>query len=140
MKILLAVDDSLSTQRMLDYLLSHRDWLVDGNRFEVVHGLAPLPHGLAALLTDAEILERERTDARAVLEPVRHRLERAGIAAVFVHAVGVSPEVVARLAHQGGFDLVMLGSHGHGALAQWLSRSTVSGVLARSTVPLLVIR
>jgi hypothetical protein len=42
MKILLAVDDSPSTQRMLDHLLSHREWLVEGNQFEVVHGLSPL--------------------------------------------------------------------------------------------------
>jgi len=140
MKILLAVDDSPSTQRMLDHLLSHREWLVEGNQFEVVHGLSPLPHGLSALLDDAEVAQRLQADARAVLEPVRRQLEAHGIAALYTHEVGASSSVVARLAGQGGFDLVIIGSHGHGALAQWLSGSTVSGVLARSTVPLLVIR
>jgi hypothetical protein len=55
-------------------------------------------------------------------------------------AVGDPGTVLARQAAEGGFDLVMLGSHGHGALGQLVTGSTVARLLSHAKTPVLVMR
>ncbi len=58
----------------------------------------------------------------------------------FLYKVGPAGEVVANAADSGKFDLVMLGSHGHGAIAGMVLGSVASRVLASCKVPLLIVR
>ena len=48
MKILLAVDGSEYTARMLDYLGAHKEWSSAGHAFTVFHAVLPVPHRAAA--------------------------------------------------------------------------------------------
>ena len=48
--------------------------------------------------------------------------------------------LVAEEAEAGGYDAVVMGSHGHGALVGLLLGSTVSKVLASCRTPVLVAR
>ena len=43
MKILVAVDGSAYTKRMLAYLAAHDEWLGPAQRYTIVHASAPLP-------------------------------------------------------------------------------------------------
>ena len=45
MKILLAIDGSNYTDRMLPYLLAHKEWTNAGHAFTVFHAVAPVPTG-----------------------------------------------------------------------------------------------
>jgi nucleotide-binding universal stress UspA family protein len=54
--------------------------------------------------------------------------------------VGHPGSLVAEEAEAGGYDAVVMGSHGHGALAGLLLGSTVSKVLAGCRTPVLVVR
>ncbi|MCF8125036.1 MAG: universal stress protein, partial [Desulfotignum sp.] len=40
----------------------------------------------------------------------------------------------------GGFDLIIMGTHGHGEFEKMLLGSTASGVMSKSSVPVLVAR
>lgn len=140
MKILLAVDGSTYTRHMLAYLAAHEDWLKPGHDFTVLHVLTPLPGGLLAIMTDAEVDARQALEAEAVFKPVRQYLQMHDIQATFEHQVGDPGKLVARRAAEGGFDLVMLGSHGQGALTHLVLGSVVTYVLAHCDVPALILR
>lgn len=140
MKILLAVDGSSFTRQMLAYLGAHEEWLGKSNEHTVLHVLTPLPHGLEAVMSDEEVRERHARDAEAVFRPVRHYLQQHGIEPRFEHRVGDPGRLIAEHAAEGRFDLVMLGSHGHGALGNVVMGSVATKVLALCQVPALIIR
>jgi nucleotide-binding universal stress UspA family protein len=140
MKILLAVDGSPYTRHMLAYLAAHEEWLAPSSQFTVLHALLPLPNGLAALLSDADVRARYETEAEEAFKPIRRFLEMHAIDAQFVHQVGDPGKLVAASAEKGRFDLVMLGSHGHGAIANVVLGSVATKVLAHCKVPVLVVR
>ena len=54
--------------------------------------------------------------------------------------VGAPAEVIASAAAKGGHDLLMLGSHGHGALLNLVTGSVATKVLAQCKTPVLLIR
>ena len=62
------------------------------------------------------------------------------IDAEFVAKVGPAADTIAALATKGKFDLLMLGSHGHGALGNLVLGSVTTRVMANCGVPVLVIR
>ena len=140
MKILLAVDGSRCTKRMLAYLVTHEEWLHPSNEFIVFHGVPALPHRAAAFATPGDIEAVYDSDAETVLKPVRTFLQRHGIQARFVHAVGRPAHEIARLAQRRRVDLIMIGSHGHGALGATVLGSVATQVVALAKAPVLIVR
>jgi nucleotide-binding universal stress UspA family protein len=55
------------------------------------------------------------------------------------HAVGQAAQAIAHKAESEGFDLVVMGTHGHSSLAQVVMGSVATGVLARCKVPVLLV-
>lgn len=140
MKILLAVDGSEFTNRMLDFVLMKGPWLGSKNEFVVFHCVPPWPHRAAAF-ERLDVVERYyREDAESVLEPVRTVLEARGIDATYRHSVGGAAHAIAEMAEREGIDLVVMGSHGRGVLANVVLGSVTTAVLALCTKPVLVIR
>lgn len=97
-----------------------------------------------------EILVRRRRDDAAIRSTVSDFCEAAqlgvpeeayvtyDIDVTFGHPV---PEIV-RKARQGGYDLIVMGSHGHGTLVEamaFMIGDTVRDVLRRSPVPVVVV-
>ncbi|MGJ7555861.1 universal stress protein [Variovorax sp. RB2P76] len=140
MKILLAVDGSEYTTRMLSYLLAHKEWSGAGHAFTVFTAVLPVPHRAAAFAGPDLVHQYYDDDARIVLEPVRALLKEHGIAADFVHKIGHPADEIAAFAQKGGFDLLVMGSRGHGLLANLVLGSVATKVLAACTVPVLLVR
>lgn len=140
MKILLAVDGSPTTRHMLAYLAARPELVGPANEITVAYGVLPLPNGLTPLLSEEAIRERLEADAQEVFRPVRSFLQMQGIEARYVHEVGDPAKVIARLAEDGRYDMVVIGSHGRGALANMVLGSVVTKVLALCDVPALVVR
>ncbi|MDN8615214.1 universal stress protein [Variovorax ginsengisoli] len=140
MKILLAVDGSDYTKRMISYLGAHRDLWVTGHAFTVLHIVLPVPHRAAAFAGPDIVHAYYEDDARVVLEPVRAQLAEQGIAAEVVHKVGHPADEIASYAEKGKFDLLVMGSHGVGALKNLVMGSVATKVLAKCTVPVLLVR
>jgi nucleotide-binding universal stress UspA family protein len=65
---------------------------------------------------------------------------QAGIAASFVAKVGHAAEAIAKQAETGKFNLLVMGSHGHGNLRNLVMGSVVTAVLAGCKTPLLLVR
>jgi len=67
-------------------------------------------------------------------------LERHGVSAKGTWKTGKPGEVISKMATDGKFDLVVMGSHGHGALVNLVVGSVATEVLASCTVPVLIVR
>ena len=54
--------------------------------------------------------------------------------------MGSAGELIAKTAHAGKFDLVMMGSHGHSALGNLVMGSVATKVIAQCGVPVMLVR
>ncbi|MDC6168878.1 universal stress protein [Paucibacter sp. XJ19-41] len=140
MKILVAVDGSTYTKRMLAYLAAHDEWLGSAHQYTVVHAVPAVPPRAAAVL-DKEVLKSYYDDeAEKVLKTIRSFFSKQKIQAEFVSKVGPAADVIAALANKGKFDLLMLGSHGHSSLGNLVMGSVATKVMAHCTAPVLLVR
>jgi manganese transport protein len=98
----------------------------------VVEGPAAQTYGSAA--DDRE----SRDDRKRLAELVAH-LRADGLNAQGVLGYGVPAEQLTRVAKEKGFDLLVLGAHGHRFLADLALGQTVAPVLHRLTIPILVV-
>ena len=137
MKILLPVDGSDYTKHMLAYLAAHDEWLGAHHEYTVLTVSPPLPSRAAAALSKEIVASYHADEAEKVFKPIRTFFGRQGLNAEFVTKTGHPAEVIAAMADKGKFDLVMLGSHGHGALTNLVLGSVATKVLAARTVPVL---
>jgi nucleotide-binding universal stress UspA family protein len=140
MKILAAVDGSPTTKRMLAYLAAHDEWLGGRHEYTVVHVAPAVPARAAAAVDKALLAAHYAEESERVIKPIRAFFARQGLAATFVAKVGPAAELIAKLAEKGRFDLIVLGSHGHGTLGNLVMGSVATKVLASCQVPTLLIR
>jgi len=141
MKILVAVDGSRYTKRMLAYLAAHDESFGSKqHEFTVLTVVGPIPARAAGALSKNVVHEFYAGEAEATFKPIRAFLAKQGISAEFEHRVGNAGDHIAEIARKGKFDLVIMGSHGHGALARLVVGSVTGRVLAACEVPVLIVR
>lgn len=140
MKILLAVDGSAYTKRMLAYLAAHDELLGAHQVYTAVHVTPALPSRAASLLNKADVKAYYEEESEKVLKPIRTFFSKRGLSLQTVSKVGHAHEVLSKAAEAGGYDLLVMGSHGHGTLGRLVLGSVSSKVLASTTVPVLIIR
>lgn len=141
MKVLLAIDGSVYSKKMLAYLVTHdTTFASSGNEFTLFTAHPALPaRARSAVGKDiADAYHAEATEK--VLAPAAKFLLRHGIDAKSAWKVGQAGELIARFAEAGKFDLLLMGSHGHGALANLVMGSVATQVLAHCKVPVLLVR
>ncbi len=73
------------------------------------------------------------------LEDAKQRLTGAGIDVVALQIQGATVEKVLHESAQQKADMIVLGSHGHGALYNLLTGSVAAGVLKEATCPVLIV-
>jgi nucleotide-binding universal stress UspA family protein len=81
-----------------------------------------------------------REEAEKVLAPVTKFLVRHGIEAKSMAKVGHAGEIISKTAEAGKFDMVVMGSHGHGTWGNLVMGSVATQVLANCKVPVLLVR
>ena len=140
MKILVPVDGSPFTKRMLAYLAAHDEWLGGLHQYTLLHVAPAVPPRAAAVLDKAVLQAHYAEESDKVFKPLRSFFAKQKIAADFVAKVGPAADTIASLAEKAKFDLVMMGSHGHGVLGSLVMGSVVTRVLAGCRTPLLIVR
>jgi nucleotide-binding universal stress UspA family protein len=140
MKILVAADGSSFTKRMLAYLAAHDDWLGPKHQYTVLTAVPAVPPRAAAVLDKATLQGYYDESAEKVFKPIRSFLSKQGVSATYLAKVGAAADVISSTATKGRFDLVLMGSHGHGTLANLVLGSTATKVLAHCGTPVLLIR
>ncbi|KRH99522.1 universal stress protein [Curvibacter sp. PAE-UM] len=140
MKILLAVDGSEYTKKMLAYLTTHDSLFSADNSYTIFTAQPQLPPRARAAV-GKEIVDKYHTEeAEKIVGPVSKFLARHGIEAKSQWKVGHAGETIAKAAESGKFDLVVMGSHGHSALGNLVLGSVATQVLAHCSVPVLLVR
>jgi nucleotide-binding universal stress UspA family protein len=140
MKILLAVDGSPYTKKMLAYLATHDELFTAGNDYTVFTVQPVLPPRARAAVGKEIVDKYYAEEVETVLAPVSKFLLRHGIDAKSSWKSGHAGERIAELADSGKFDLLMMGSHGHGTLVNLVMGSVATQVLALCKVPVLLVR
>lgn len=125
---------------MLAHLAGHDEWLNDVHRYTVVHCVEPLPPRAAAYLQGDILKLYYASESERVFKPIRAFFRRRGLDVDLVSRVGSPARVVAAMADGESFDLIVMGAHGHGALAGLLMGSVTMKVLTLSKVPVLIVR
>lgn len=140
MKILLAVDGSDYTKKMLAYLSTHEELFGTSNSYSLLTVQPQLPARARSMVGKEAVEAFQREESEKVLSPVTQFLVRHGIHAKTIAKVGHAGEIISKTADSGKFDLVVMGSHGHGTLGNLVMGSVATQVLAHCKVPVLLVR
>jgi nucleotide-binding universal stress UspA family protein len=87
-----------------------------------------------------ELIRVEKEQAERFLKESSGRARELGVEAETVLREGFPPEEICAVADERGVRLLVLGSHGWGALRSILHGSVASGVLQRATQPVMLVR
>jgi nucleotide-binding universal stress UspA family protein len=144
MKILLAADGSACTEAAARHVVTHLEWFVARPEVHVLHVSTPLPARVASevgTLSGREVLaDYHRLESESALEGASTVFRDAGVPCKASWTVGDVAAELDRYVRRHGIDLVVMGSHGHGALAGMVLGSVTTKCLATLEAPILVVR
>lgn len=140
MNILLAVDGSPYTKRMLGYIAAHDEFVGAANEFTAITVVPAIPPHVQRYISREDLEGHYADEARKVLEPIEAFAKQHGWKFKSQHLVGNAGEVIAETATKGDFDLLVMGSHGHSTLGSLLLGSVASRALAQCKTPILLVR
>ncbi len=140
MNILLAVDGSPYTKKMLAYLAAHDEMLGTSHSYTAITVQAALPPRARAALGKETVDSYYAEEGEKVLAPAVKFLARHGVQLKTVTKVGPAGETIAKVAESGKYDLIVMGTHGHGSLGKLVMGSVSTQVLANCQVPVLLVR
>lgn len=140
MKILLAVDGSAYSRAAARYVARHKDSFSAPLEIFLLHVRPPIPYPRAAAVAGKESIDKyQLAESHAALAIAEKELSKAGIAFKSTWRVGELTEVAAAAVRDHDIDLVVMGSHGHGALAGLALGSAATKLIAALAVPVLVV-
>ncbi len=147
MKILLATDASAHSDRAIDAVA--RQHFADDSEIYVVcvvEHIVPMAYGMGVVdTTTYDAMEREANDlAQSTIERAAARLRSSGETARFTITTSVlsgSPKhVILNTAESWGADLIVVGSHGYGAVDRFLLGSVSQAVALHAKCSVLIVR
>jgi nucleotide-binding universal stress UspA family protein len=139
MKILLPVDGSPFTAKMLAYIGAHDEMFGKADEFVLVHVRSPVAPRVRRAVGKELVDKLHADETQAATKGVMAYFKQKGWSARLVTREGIPGDEIASVAESGKFDLVVMGSHGHGALYHLFTGSVVTGVLRRIECPVLVV-
>ena len=141
MKILVAVDGSPFTKRMLGYLAAHDEWLGGAHQYTVLHSVPAVPPRAAAVIDKATLKAYYDEEAEKVLKPIRTFFsKKRDLRVDFAVKSGPAADNIVSVAAKGAFDMIIMGSHGHSTLGNLVMGSVATKVLAHCKTPVLLVR
>lgn len=140
MKIVLPVDGSEYSRAAVEFVASRTTLIGDEPDVDVVNVQLTIPPRAARAFGRSALADYYNEEADKAIKPALRRLSEMGLAATSRRLVGHPGEQISKLAVKESADLIIMGSHGHSALGNLLVGSVTNNVLARTRVPLLVVR
>ncbi len=140
MKILLPVDGSDYSRSAVDFVASRSTLIGTSPDVQVMNVQFAVPPRAARAVGKTALSEYYADESDKALKPALRRLAKAGVQATPRAVVGSPGEEIAAAAAAGKVDVIVMGSHGRSALRGLLMGSVTNDVLARSQVPMLVLR
>ena len=142
MKILLPVDGSRFSTRAVNYVINHLQPQLFGRKPQItlLHVDPPMIEMVSAQISPEDVARYHDKNSAAALRGARRMLDAARLPCRERRLVGEPGPCIARVAKQERSDLIVMGSHGRGALKSLLLGSVVTKTLAQTRTPLLIVR
>lgn len=140
MKILLAVDGSPISTRAVKHVVKLARQLAAPAELVLFHADPPLLQAVAVKLGVEQVHRYHADNSRYAIKAARAALTRAQVPFTELLVVGEPAEAIVRHAGKGRFDLIVMGTHGHGALQGLLLGSVAAKVIAHGDIPVTVVR
>jgi len=141
MKILLAADNSEYTRRAARHLIEHLSWFAEAPEVLVLHVHPSIPYPRAAAKAGKSAVEGYlREDSEKALRTATKELDKAKVAYTASWTIGNPAPEIAAAAKKHGVDLIVMGSHGEGALSNLVLGSVTTKVIATVKTPVLIVR
>lgn len=141
-RILLAIDGSPHSQRVLEHALALRSEMRDANRieFHLANVQPALPGDVSGFIDKATVHGHHHAQSDSALQAAREMLRRAGVAFREHESVGNAGARLAELARSVGCEMIVMGSRGLGPQASALMGSVAQSTIEHATVPVLVVK
>ena len=98
MKILVPVDGSPFTKRMLAYLAAHDEWMGGAHQYTVLHAVHAISGHAASVLDKNVLHEYYRDESEKVFKPIRAFLsKKPGLKVTYVGKTGHAADLIAAL-------------------------------------------
>lgn len=140
MKILLPVDGSEFTSRMLGFIADQHELLGPRHSYTLCTVVAPISNRAASFLDSDSVDAYYRDEAADVLQPLQDFIVRPGWTVRAMHVVGSPAQEIAELAVKQHYELIIMGTHGHSVFSSVVMGSVTTGVIARCKTPVLLVR
>ena len=140
MKLLVAVDLSESTQTIVEKVEEmNKEYPA---KVWILHNAEPEPDFVEFKvdpLAARETLAKKFHNEHRQIQEIANRLRKAGLDATALLVHGATVETILKEASDLDVDMIVVGTHGRGAMYQLLVGSVSEGVLRKSRYPVLVI-
>jgi len=140
MKLLVAVDLSESTQTIVEKVEEiNKEYPA---KVWILHNAEPEPDFVEFKvdpLAAREILAKKFHNEHRQIQEIANRLRKAGLEATALLVHGATVETILKEASDLDVDMIVVGTHGRGAMYQLLVGSVSEGILHKSRYPVLVI-
>lgn len=140
MKIIIPVDGSEYTQRAINYYLDHKQSFGKFGSVTLFHVGARVPKLFAAALRPEVIESHHAEETGKSMDWARARFTKYEAVYSEKVEIGDPAEKIASVAEKEEFDLIIMGSRGHGSLPGLSIGSTALKVLGACKVPVLIVR
>jgi len=140
MKLLVAVDLSESTQTIVEKVEEmNKEYPA---KVWILHNAEPEPDFVEFKvdpLAARETLAKKFHSEHRQIQEIANRLRKAGLDATALLVHGATVETILKEASDLDVDMIVVGTHGRGAMYQLLVGSVSEGILHKSRLPVLVI-
>jgi nucleotide-binding universal stress UspA family protein len=140
MKILIAVDGSDISTRAVKFAIKLAGMLSDPPPITLAAVDPPLFPGADRKLGAEAVRQYHDDNFERMLQPGRRLLAKAGLEVTEKIVIGEIAPTLLELASKGRHQLIVMGSHGRGAVKELVLGSVSSKVLAQTTVPVTIVR
>lgn len=140
MKILVAVDGSEISSRAVKHVIALARAMAKPPKIMVAAVDLPMLERVAVAIGAKAAADLHAENTEHMLRPARRMLSRAKLECEELGRVGEIAPTILKLAKSERADLIVMGSHGRGAVQGMLLGSVSAKVLANATVPVTIVR
>ncbi len=140
MKILVPVDGSEHSKRAINYLFDYRAFFDLHAKITLIHVRHKVGKLIAASVRPELLEEHNTEELERAMGWARKRFSDSRVPFEEKFEFGDPSEQIVDFAQKNSFDLIIMGSRGHGTLPGMLIGSTAFKILGACKTPVLIVR
>ena len=140
--VLLPIDGSECAMRSVALVISKLSHYrsPENTQIHLVNIQPPLPHDVSRFVSHDQIADFHRDESDKAMQEAKKRLDAARLKYTCHAKVGDVAEEITLLAENLGCDQIVMGTHGRGALEDFLMGSITLKVLHLAKIPVLLVK